>query len=176
MRERRGSRAVASAVVFILLVLARPARVEMQPVANALPSLQPRLVAISVPHLGESVAWYREHLGFVVLRQQDFPDHHVRVALIERDQFRVEIVELAGSAAPARFLPAFDNPAQMQGFGKLAFRVDDLDAWATKLRSEHVRFHREPSESSPDGSRSFIVLDNARNWLQFVQEREPAVR
>lgn len=134
-------------------------------------ALRPSLTAISVPKLDESVRWYVDTLGFALVTQSAFPDHHLRLAILERDGFRLELVELEGSQPPAKLVPGVDNPAMIQGFGKVAFTVGDFDAWLARVRRAGVRFQLEPRTSPEDGSRSFIILDNNGNWLQFRSAR-----
>jgi methylmalonyl-CoA/ethylmalonyl-CoA epimerase len=127
---------------------------------------RPGLIAISVPKLEEAIAWYREMLEMTLVREIPVPDQKMRIAILERDGFRVELVELAGSAAPSVLVPKSDNPALIQGFGKIGFTVAELDRWEQSLRAKGVRFQLEP-RAGADGSRSFIIVDRHGNWLQF---------
>ncbi len=114
-----------------------------------------------------SVAWYTNVLGFRVEEQSDLADARLRIAMLERDGFELELVELGGSRSARELLPGNDNPAMIQGFGKLAFSIPDLDAWATRLRSHGVRFIHAPAEDAIHRTRWFIVQDVDGNWLQF---------
>jgi len=135
-------------------------------------ALRPSLTAISVANLDESVRWYADTLGFTVVTQRAFAGQRLRLAILERDGFRVELVELEGSQPAAKLLPAgAGNPAMIQGFGKLAFTVGDFDAWLARVRRAGVRFQLEPQTNAEDGTRSFIILDNNGNWLQFRSVR-----
>jgi ketosteroid isomerase-like protein/catechol 2,3-dioxygenase-like lactoylglutathione lyase family enzyme len=127
---------------------------------------RPGLFAISVPKLEEAIAWYRDMLEMTLVREIPVPEQTMRIAILEREGFRVELVELAGSAARSTLAPKSDNPALIQGFGKIGFTVAELDRWEKALRAKGVRFQLEP-RAGADGSRSFIVVDRHGNWLQF---------
>ena len=64
-------------------------------------------------------------------------------------------------------LKTLDNP--VEGIGKLAFHVTDLDAFAARLKSEGVTFQTGIMEAEGSWPRSFIVLDNNGNWIQCVE-------
>jgi len=149
----------------------RPAETQTAPAADV---LRPALVAISVPNLSAAVHWYVDILGFKILKQAAFPDYKMSLAILERDDFRLELVELQGSSPAGKLLPGIDNPALIQGFGKLAFSVQDLDAWEARLKSKGVRFQLKPREDREEGTKSFIVLDDSGNWIQFTSKLTPA--
>ena len=127
----------------------------------------PALVALSVGDIKASEQWYVRNAGFALKSERAFPEAHLVIAILERDDFRLELVQLDGSAAPAQLLPGM-NPARIRGFGKVAFRVRDVDAVAARLRANSVTFQIEPRDDPSDGTRSFIVLDNEGNWIQFT--------
>lgn len=71
---------------------------------------------------------------------EDFPDHMLRIAILERNGFRLEIIQTEGSQSPAR-----------------------------RLKEKGVRFQLEPLKDEKNGSKSFIVLDPDGNWIQLTQ-------
>jgi catechol 2,3-dioxygenase-like lactoylglutathione lyase family enzyme len=130
---------------------------------------RPHLVALSVADLDETLQWYVDKLGFTLKSRRDFPDHGISIAIVNRAGFQVELVKVAGSIPASRVLPDRSNPASLQGFGKIAFEVEDLEFWAADLRASGVKFHLPPTRNAEDQSTSFIVLDNEGNWLQFIE-------
>ncbi len=132
-------------------------------------SFQPYLVAISVADREASIGWYVDNLGFRLEDKRDFPEYKLRVAMLERQGFFLELVELAGSVPPDHCVHGIDNPALLRGFGKLSFEVEDAAALAKELKARGVRFQLKPGEDREPGSISFIVLDIDGNWLQFKQ-------
>jgi len=127
----------------------------------------PALVALSVGDIKASEQWYQRNAGFALKWERAFPDAHLVMAILEREGFQLELVQLERSAAPAQLVPG-TNPARIRGFGKLAFRVRDVDAAAARLRANSVTFQMEPRDDLAEQTRSFIVLDNEGNWIQFV--------
>jgi ketosteroid isomerase-like protein/catechol 2,3-dioxygenase-like lactoylglutathione lyase family enzyme len=131
---------------------------------------KPAQIAISVPSLDLASQWYQQMLGLVVRDDRRFPEAKLRVAFLERQGIRVELVEMQGSVSKASVNSGLENPAMVQGFGKVGFVVADVDSWAGTLRSKGVRFQLEPLTDPQTGARSFIVLDNNGNWLQFSSQ------
>jgi predicted enzyme related to lactoylglutathione lyase len=64
-----------------------------------------------------------------------------------------------------------DDRAKIQGPGKPAFVVDDLDATAARLKARKVQFVREITREGSAGQRWFIVSDNSGNWIQFFERQ-----
>jgi catechol 2,3-dioxygenase-like lactoylglutathione lyase family enzyme len=127
----------------------------------------PALVALSVGDIKASEQWYARNAGFALKWERAFPDAHLAIALMERERFQLELVQLDGSVAPVQLVPG-TNPARIRGFGKIAFRVADVDAEAAHLRANGVKFQLEPRDDADQRTRSFIVLDNEGNWIQFI--------
>jgi methylmalonyl-CoA/ethylmalonyl-CoA epimerase len=163
------ARSVTLSVVGLATAGSLAAQTPARPPVTPSGALQAHLVAISVPDVPASIAWYRDKLGFELVRDTAFASYGVRIAELRRDAFHIELVQLDGSRAGNTLIPGLDNPALIQGFGKLAFRVPDVAAWATALEARGVTFILPIRENPADRSRSFIVRDNAGNWLQFVQ-------
>lgn len=130
----------------------------------------PTQIAISVPNLDAASRWYQQMLDLVVREERAFPEQKLRLAMLERQGIRIELVEVQGSTAQTSLIKGLDNPAMIHGFGKVGFVVSDVDRWANALRSKGVRFQLEPRTNPETGVRSFIVLDNNGNWLQFSSQ------
>ena len=163
-------------VALLLLVLSAPPA----PPPNVAPAQRqpavgpPQLVALNVPDLEASVAWYRDNLGFVQKNRKEFPQVGVRIAMLELGGFWLEIVEKKDSVSPPSIqekLPAIDDWDRVQGIKKLAFEVDDLDAFANRLRSRGVRFYTGVigDANDPVFGRSVIVVDASGNWIQLCE-------
>jgi catechol 2,3-dioxygenase-like lactoylglutathione lyase family enzyme len=131
-------------------------------------ALRPYLVALSVPNIGESIAWYTTHLDFTVVSDDEFAEYGLRIAILERSEFRLELIESVDSVSADSLLVDMSNPVALQGIVKLAFWVDDIDAHESHFRDSDITFSMEPRDNRNKGSRSFIVLDNSGNWIQLV--------
>ncbi len=131
------------------------------------------LVAIVVPDLGPATAWYEKHLGFKTQEFISLPD--IRIAFLSTNSFRLEVVEdkraFTRPALEKRIpeLTKLDNPTV--GIAKVAFCLNDFDASANRLESEGVKFQTGIMKASGVWSRSFIVVDNNENWIQFFDCR-----
>jgi lactoylglutathione lyase len=105
---------------------------------------------VRVSDLEQSLAFYRDALGLVVLRRQDVP------------QGRVTLVYLAApgdSDAQIELTHNWDEHAYTGGrnFGHVAYQVDDIYALCERLLSHGVTISRPPRDGfmafvrSPDG-------------------------
>jgi len=134
-------------------------------------SIKPSLIAISVANVDETAKWYQDNLGFAVKEKKDFPQHSLRIAFLALNDFEIELVEDQKSVSLGtiqKHLPEADDETKIQGFVKLAFTVEDVEALASRLKRNGVRFQMELNRSNrKEGMKSFIVRDNNGNWLQF---------
>lgn len=161
-------RRVAILTTASLLSLTAPALAQ-SPAPATSDEVRPYLVAVSVSNLETSAAWYVDHLGFRLVDKKEFPDYKLRIAILERDRFRLELVQTEGAQSPSRLAPGSDNPARILGFGKLAFLVTDVDARARRMKEKGLKLQLEPTRDDKDGTKSFIVLDPDGNWIQLTQ-------
>lgn len=129
------------------------------------------LFAISVADMDASIAWYENHLDFLLISRNDFPEYKVSVAVVERNDLQIEIVHYTASKAPSDYIKEYaKNPAIMQGIAKISFMVDNIDSLAARLESDNVKFVSNLHHEDALNLKSFIILDNSGNWLQFSQK------
>lgn len=131
------------------------------------------LVSISVKDLDEAVKWYQENLGFQVVKKMDLPKYSLRIAFADRNDFRLELIEFKQSVsfeAIQKQFPVIDDRAKIQGLGKFAFRIDNIEAAADALKKKGVKFEVELYEDKEFSERTFIISDNSGNWIQFFQK------
>lgn len=170
---RRILHVVLLLVVLECLALATPTQESQTNTAKPQFSLRPYLVSISVASLDESLKWYTENLGFIVLNKKDLPEYSLRIAFLQMNGFMMEMIEFKNSVSEEDIRKAFpkvDDRAKIQGFGKLAFQVEDIDAFAGLLKRKGVHFVREVQEDKElFHTKWFIVTDNSGNWIQFFQ-------
>ncbi len=132
-------------------------------------ALRPDHAGISVADLEASIAWYRDMLGFELVRIVDIPDAEKagRVALIRHGDFIIELFCVYGAAPlPAeRRHPATD--IQTLGVKHVAYAVPDITALMTELKAKgadvvwDIMVH--------DGDRCAFVRDNTGNLVEFVE-------
>ena len=114
------------------------------------------LYADDVPAL---VAFYTDVVG---LRQIEPPDEHSAAFRLE-DGNVLLVFDPRRTSTPGRFVPEHGTTGQ----GHVAFKVDDLDAFAHQLRVHHVEIEREISW--PLGGRSAYFRDPAGNSVEYVE-------
>lgn len=137
--------------------------------SNVAPDLQPHHAGISVGDLEESIAWYRQMLGFELEKVIEIPEDSGRVALLRHGDFVLELFHLP-DAAPLpdeRRHPWTD--IRTQGIKHIAYSVADVAALMQELTAKGVdvawdiRVH--------DGDVCAFVRDNTGNLVEFVQRR-----
>jgi hypothetical protein len=91
------------------------------------------------------------------VKKIDMPRYSLRIAFMEASGFQLELIEFKDSVsyeAIQKQFPNVDDRAKIQGPGKLAFVVDNLDATAARLKARKVRFFREITR---EGRRTEVV-------------------
>jgi len=120
-----------------------------------------------VPDLEASIEWFARVLDFEVESRLDIAAIPARVAMLRRDDLRIELFEVPGAAPlpPGRRQPNTDP--HTHGNKHVAFAVPNVDQAVEELRTRgadialvgHFEF----------GSFVFI-RDNAGNLIEFVQQ------
>jgi methylmalonyl-CoA/ethylmalonyl-CoA epimerase len=128
---------------------------------------RPALIAISVERLDRAMCWYREVLGFSPTPVNDLPAYHLRLAFMDRGDFRLELIELTGARARRPLLPDSTNDASLHGFGKVTLHAPSLAPLMAHFQELGVPFAVPPRES-PEG-RWFMIRDPEGNLWQFVE-------
>ena len=123
-------------------------------------------VALSVPDIGQSIAWYGEMFGFKEVRRGGQPNS-MQTALIQRGDIRIELFQVPG-AAP---LPeSRRNPSEdfrTHGVKHFAFRVKDVRAVLAQLQAKGVKVVFELHDYP--GAAFAFVSDNAGNAVELIQ-------
>jgi methylmalonyl-CoA/ethylmalonyl-CoA epimerase len=134
--------------------------------------MKPYWVALSVPSVEAATAWYREQLGFALLERKDFPSYEVKIAILELNGFRLELIEHRRALSPAevqRRIPEIQDWSHVHGFVKLAFLVEKVAPVAERLRRQGVKFQTQVMPADGLWGDSFIVRDLNGNWIQFAE-------
>ncbi|MDE3169319.1 MAG: VOC family protein [Acidobacteriota bacterium] len=126
-------------------------------------------VALSVPDLRQSVAWYQQMFGFKEVRRSGEPNG-MQTALIRRGDVRIELFQVPG-AAP---LPGSRrNPSEdfrTEGVKHFAFRVKDVRAALAELQAKGVKIVFELHDYP--GAAFAFVSDNAGNAVELIQYKQ----
>jgi metallo-beta-lactamase class B len=128
-------------------------------------------VALSVPNMAESIAWYEKMLGFkgVVRGGQANPNARQKVADLRRGNITIELFQLA-DAAP---LPeSRKNPSEdfrTHGVKHFGFEVQNLPAVLAELKAKGVKIAFEMRDT-PTEAFAFIS-DNAGNAIELIEHK-----
>lgn len=119
--------------------------------------------ALSVSDATVTATWYREKLGFEVLREGGSPDGGLRFALLRRGDHLIEVIQRKAATAPT----AMPDRSFEQGIFKAGFWITDLDGLASELERTRTRFSHGIVVPPGADYRTFAVLDPDANVVQF---------
>lgn len=128
--------------------------------------------AISVRDAEATARWYQEKLHFTLKKRMVLPEHHLRILFLELNDFTLEIIQFDDSvpfAEVQKRFPGLKDRDKLQGFLKLGFIVEDVDALAAELKRGGVKLRMEPTVDRDFNDKFILVEDNAGNTLQFFQ-------
>jgi catechol 2,3-dioxygenase-like lactoylglutathione lyase family enzyme len=123
-------------------------------------------LALSVPDLEASAAWYAEKLGLQVI--MDPPAHDgIRVKVLEGGGLIVELLHNPAAVPLRTAAPSISHTTQVHGLFKAGFMVTDYDRTLATLRERGVEIAMGPFPAR-DGQRANVIIrDNAGNLLQL---------
>jgi metallo-beta-lactamase class B len=126
-------------------------------------------VALSVPNIAESIAWYEKMLGFKGTVRPGQPGARQQVADLRRGNITIELFQLT-DAAP---LPeSRKNPSEdfrTHGVKHFGFEVRNLPAVLAELKAKGVKMAFEMRDT-PTESFAFIS-DNAGNAIELIEHK-----
>jgi metallo-beta-lactamase class B len=127
-------------------------------------------VALSVPSIPESIAWYEKMLGFKEVRRGGQPTGQ-QTAAIRRGNITIELFQLP-NAAP---LPeSRRNPSEdfrTHGVKHFGFEVKNLPAVLAELKAKGVKMAFDLRDN-PTTAFAFIS-DNAGNAIELIEHKTP---
>ena len=126
-------------------------------------------VALSVPNIAESIAWYEKMLGFKGTVRPGQPGARQQVADLRRGNITIELFQVT-DAAP---LPeSRKNPSEdfrTHGVKHFGFEVRNLPAVLAELKAKGVKMAFE-MRVTPTESFAFIS-DNAGNAIELIEHK-----
>src|ERR1700730_4844178 len=126
-------------------------------------------VALSVPSIPESIAWYEKMLGFKEIRRGGQPTGQ-QTALIRRGNINIELFQLPNAAAPPESRKNPSEDFRTHGLKHFGFEVKNLPAVLAELKAKGVTMAFEMRDN-PNTAFAFIS-DNAGNAIELM-ERKP---
>ena len=112
-------------------------------------------VALNVPDVGQTVAFYRDVVGLEVEWEPDPENVYLTSG---RDNLAIH---------KAQADPAADAPQSLDHIGFVLPTSASVDAWAAFLAERGHRVERAP-RTHRDGARSFYMRDPAGTLVQFI--------
>jgi methylmalonyl-CoA/ethylmalonyl-CoA epimerase len=125
-------------------------------------------VGISVPNVEESVAWYKNMLGFEeVTRMTQNGTPNMTIAHIRRGNCYIELFQVEG----AKPLPDYrrDPTADLgvHGFKHMGLLVKDVHAAVKELKAKGVEIAMGPVDTP--GVAFVFIRDNSGNALELIE-------
>ena len=123
--------------------------------------------AMSVPDLDASICWFADVLGFAVEKRFDIPAIPAKVAMLRREELRVELFEVAGAKSLPDERRHANTDLKTHGNKHLAFAIRNVDEAAAELqrRGADIEFIGRFEFGA-----NIFVRDNAGNLIEFVEE------
>jgi glyoxylase I family protein len=124
--------------------------------------------AITVSNFDRALKFY-EKLGFVVLFTKDTPEKRKRLALLGKDELRLEVFYYEDFT---------DNPASRETIGNnvneigpkhFALRVDSITDAQEELKAMGIPLASEP-QIGDAGYHFFFIRDPDGIWIEYVQD------
>ena len=125
---------------------------------------------VSVPNLDESIAWYRDVLGFEVAERIKIPTIPAEIAMMRNGPLHMELFQVHG----AKTLPVErrepDSDLHTHGNKHVSFAVGNVQEFAAELRRRgaDIVWVKEMKHGS-----NIFIRDNAGNLIEFVQGPRP---
>ncbi len=124
---------------------------------------------LSVPSLAQSVAWWRDMLGFEVDQEIDIPMIPAKIAMMRRGALRIELFEVPGAKPLPPERSSMHDDLHTHGTKHVAFAVPDIDAITAEMTARGAEIVM--SRRAPWGAFLFI-RDNAGNLVEFCEQKD----
>jgi catechol 2,3-dioxygenase-like lactoylglutathione lyase family enzyme len=125
-------------------------------------------ITLAAEHLDATIAWYGDHLDFVVLDR--FEAAGSSFTFIGNGDSKIELISAGAHADPAP--PAASLPAShdVERLHHLCLAVADLDATVAELTRRDVPIFAGPMTVDRIGQRIAFVRDNVGTIIELTQK------
>jgi gluconolactonase len=131
-----------------------------------LPVLRPHHFGISVPDLDAAIDWYQHMLGFALEARLTVAQIPANIAFLRRDQYRLEIFEVAGANALPEERRVPDLDLRTHGNKHMCFEVPDVAQAVTSLRAQGADIAKE---LCIDGNATAFIRDISGNLIELLE-------
>ncbi|MCB0279466.1 MAG: VOC family protein [Calditrichaeota bacterium] len=125
--------------------------------------------AIIVTDIDTSIAWYTRHLGFELLKRNEFTAQNIRQANLKTGDILIELIEAKGKTLNSAELRQREEKRFSSGYFKFGLKLKEFDAWVKKLRNEGVDFYGDVVTDPLLQKRMVIIKDPDGNYLQLFE-------
>jgi methylmalonyl-CoA/ethylmalonyl-CoA epimerase len=128
----------------------------------------PLHVGISVANIEESIAWYKEILGFEKRTLEYIEPLKCKVAFIKNGDFEIELFQHDETLALPEERRHPNTDIQTQGTKHICFENDNVTALAVNLRNKGVDVILGPITMENDTV--IFIGDNNGTLIEFIQK------
>ncbi len=139
----------------------------------------PKLIAITVSNLDNSIEWYKTHLQFETDTIMEFPDYDLRIGLLKLGDFFLELIDFENSVSKCELsLP--DGKTEINGFFKMGFQTNDIEELYSELKDNKAKVvapidFLPPIKGKNWPEKYFLIEDPDGNYIQFFsKEKNPS--
>ena len=124
-------------------------------------------LSIAVQSLEETASWYEEQLGFEIVQRRDFPEYGTRIAFLETNGIRIELIEDQHWSPLLR--PDPPQHTTIQGVSQITFEVDDIEEAIRRVKSRPITIAWDLTVVEDLRLKEFFIRDNEGNIVQFIE-------
>lgn len=132
---------------------------------------EPFRLGITVRNVDQASRWYEENLDFKTYKRMNFPEYDsLKIYFLRNGEFEIELIEKRTSFSIRTLRPDYNlNKEPLEGFAKVAFRIDNIGQVYEKLKRNGVKEIMGITHDQEFREDFFIVEDMDGNVLQFVK-------
>ena len=129
-------------------------------------------IGISVANLDESIAWYRDMLGFeeVTRMEQGVTEDKMSIGHIRRGNCYIELFQVEGSKPLPEYRRDPNADFTVQGLKHFALQVSDVHAALKELKAKGVEVAFGPIDTP--GVNFVFIRDNSGNAFELIEYKE----
>lgn len=125
-------------------------------------------VGISVANLEESIAWYKEMLGFEeVIRMSEDAANKMKIGHIKRGNCYIELFEVEGAEPLPEYRLDPSADLRVHGLKHFGLQVNDAHAAVEELKAKGVEVAMGPIDTP--GVCFVFIRDNSGNAFELIE-------
>jgi methylmalonyl-CoA/ethylmalonyl-CoA epimerase len=126
-------------------------------------------IGISVANLEESIAWYKEMLGFEEVMRMDRGEtiENMIIGHIKRGNCYIELFQVAGAKPLPEYRRDPNADLAVHGLAHFGLQVDDVHAALKELKAKGVEVAMGPIDTP--GVTFVFIRDNSGNAFELIE-------